>query len=60
MNQSKIVEITTIEQLIEMSAIGAGAIQGAPVVKKEKEMTEEEKILREHIRRKIKNALNEN
>jgi hypothetical protein len=59
MDQNTIVEITTIEQLLEMSAMGAGAVQGAPVVKKDKEMTEDEKILREHIRRKLKNTLNE-
>ena len=59
MDQNTIVEITTIEQLLEMSAMGAGAVQGAPVVKKDKEMTEHEKILREHIRRKLKNTLNE-
>ena len=59
MNQDKIIEITTIEQLLEMSAMGAGAVQGAPVAKKEKEMTEDEEILREHIRRRLKNTLNE-
>jgi len=58
MNQDKIIEITTIEQLLEISAMGGG-VQGAPVVKKDKEMTEDEKILREHIRRKLKNTLNE-
>lgn len=54
MDQDTIVEITTIEQLLEMSAMGAGAVQGAPAVKKDKEMTEDEKILREHIRRRLK------
>ena len=58
MDQNKIIEITTIEQLMEMSAMGAGAVQGA-AVKKENEMTEEEKTLREHIRRKLKSPLSE-
>jgi len=58
MDQNKIIEITTIEQLLEMSAMGAGAVQGV-AVKKEDEMTEDEKILREHVRRKLKKSLNE-
>ncbi len=58
MDQNTIVEITTIEQLLEMSAMGAGAVQGV-AVKKEDEMTEDEKILREHVRRKLKNLLSE-
>ena len=37
---------------------GTGDVQGH-VGKKEEEMTEDEKILREHIRRKLKNTLNE-
>jgi len=61
MDHNKIIEITTIEQLIEMSAMGGGVgtgIQGH-VGKKEKEMTEDEKVLREHIRRKLKISLTE-
>jgi len=58
MDQNEIIEITTIEQLLEMSAMGGGAVQGM-AVKKENEMTEEEKTLREHIRRKLKNSLME-
>ena len=58
MDQNEIIEITTIEQLLEMSAMGGSAVQGMPV-KKENEMTEEEKTLREHIRRRLKNSLME-
>ena len=63
MDQNKIIEITTIEQLMEISAMsavpgGTGDVQGH-VGKKEEEMTEDEKILREHIRRKLKRTLNE-
>ncbi len=60
MNQDKIIEITTIEQLLEMSAMGSpGGVHGVAAVKKDKEMTEDEKILREHIRRKLTRSLNE-
>ena len=53
MDQEKIIEITTIEQIMEISALGAGAVQGGVDAKKEDEMTEDEKVLREHIRKKI-------
>ena len=56
MDQNTIIEITTIEQILEMSSMSAGAVQGMPA-KKENEMTEEETILREHIRKKIRNSL---
>jgi len=59
MDQEKIIEITTIEQLLEISAsggvAGGGDVQGH-VGKKEDEMKDEE-ILREHIRRKLKKQL---
>ena len=49
-NEDKIIEISSIEELLEISTAGkAGAsIEGAPMKK------EEEKIIREYIRRKIK------
>jgi hypothetical protein len=56
MDQEKIVEITTIEELIEMSAMAGGGVSGGGI-KKEDEMSEDEKTLREHIRRKLKNQL---
>ena len=77
MDQEKIIEITTIEQLLEMSSMGGGDVGGGgrqkkpPLATEEeiaefnkdqeedqrlkgKKMTEEEKTLREHIRRKLK------
>ena len=65
MDQNKIIEVTSIEQLLEISAVSGGVGGGSTgdvqghVGKKEKEMTEDEKILREHIRRKLKNSLYE-
>ena len=82
MDQNTIVEITTIEQLLEMSSMGGGAIEGGGIQKKPpvstkkdiakfnkkqeeeqrlkgKKMTEDEKILREHIRRRLKRSLME-
>ena len=56
MDQEKIVEITTIEELIEISSMGGGAVSVGGI-KKEDEMTEDEKTLREHIRRKLKKEL---
>ena len=62
MDQNKIIEITTIKQLMEMSAMGAvagGNVQGH-VGKEDDKMTKEEKTLREHIRRKLKNISGRN
>ena len=61
MDQDKIIEITSIEQLMEISAIGAAtssSIEGH-LGKKEEEMTEDEKILREYIRKKLKKSVSE-
>lgn len=49
MDQDRIIEVTTIEQLLEMAT--AANIQGAPMVKKN-----EEKKIREYIRKTIKEA----
>ena len=82
MDHNKIIEITTIEQLLEMSAVGGSAVEGGGIQKdppvstkkdiakfnkrqeeeqrlKGKKMTEDEKILREHIRRRLKGSLME-
>ena len=82
MDQNTIVEITTIEQLLEMSSMGGGAVEGGGIQKnppvstkkdiakfnkkqeeeqrlKGKKMTEDEKTLREHIRRRLKGSLME-
>ena len=58
MDQEKIIEVTTIEELIEISAAGGagGSIEG--YAKKDNDMTDEE-VLREHIRRKLKKQINE-
>tara|TARA_B100001093_G_scaffold447603_1_gene452632 strand:- start:1556 stop:2482 length:927 start_codon:yes stop_codon:yes gene_type:complete len=57
----KIVEISSIKELIEMATMGAGAVQGfAGIPQKEKERntvtreTQTEQFLREYIRKKIK------
>ena len=64
----KIIEITTIEELLEMSSAGGGAIQGTPVrnigSKKPKgeDMRREvqtEMLMREYIRTKIKKQITE-
>tara|TARA_R100000231_G_scaffold120701_1_gene90844 strand:+ start:312 stop:1244 length:933 start_codon:yes stop_codon:yes gene_type:complete len=62
----KIVEITTIEELIEMASVGAGAIQGyAGIPAKEKDRKtvrrepQTEQLLRKYIRNKINTFLNE-
>ena len=54
MDQDKIIEITTIEELIEISSMASSAVAGG---QKEDQMTEDEKILREHIRKKLKSQL---
>jgi len=64
----KIIEITTIEELLEMSSAGGGAIQGTPVRNigskkpKGKDMRREiqtEMLMREYIRTKIKKQITE-
>ena len=64
--KKKIIEITTIKELIEMSSVGGGAIQGAPVSNigsrkpKGKDMRKDlqtETMMREYIRSKIKKQL---
>ncbi len=62
----KIVEISSIKELIEMATMGAGAVQGyAGIPQKEKERNtmrkeiQTEELLRKYIRQKIKRHLNE-
>ena len=52
MNDDTIVEITSIKELMEMSSAGGGSVHGHTGVKKVK--NEEETLIREHIRKKIK------
>ena len=66
MDDSKIVEITTIEELIEMSTMAGGAVQMAPAKnkKKEKKMVSrkkmiEEQTFRKYIRHKLLKAMKE-
>lgn len=33
--KKKIIEITTLKELVEMSSMGAGGIQGAPIMRKD-------------------------
>jgi hypothetical protein len=47
----KIIEITSIEQLMEMSSMGSGAVQVAAAPKKEEQS---EALLRQYIRNKIR------
>jgi len=64
--KKKIIEITSLEELMEMSAAGGGAIQGAPVRSvgskkpKGKDMRKDlqtEMMMRQYIRNKIKKQL---
>ena len=58
---SKIIEITTLKQLVELSSAGGGAVQGyagdEEMIKREELVTEQK--LRSYIREKIKKTLNE-
>jgi hypothetical protein len=58
---SKIIEITTLKQLFELSSAGGGAVQGyagdEEMIKREELVTEQK--LRSYIREKIKKTLNE-
>ena len=58
---SKIIEITTLKQLFELSSMGIGAVQGTAgedkMIKREELVTEQK--LRSYIRNKIQNNINE-
>lgn len=59
MDQNKIIEITTIEQLIEMSSMGTGGVSVAPKQNKtiSRKKIKEERLFRKFIRQKIKKNL---
>ena len=51
MDENRIVEITSIKQLLEMSSMSGGSVQGVPV--RQNKESDDEKVLREHIRSKL-------
>ena len=66
MDQEKIVEITTIEELIEMSSMGGGGVGVSANTGKKKDnkmisrkKLQEEQIFRKYIRQKLKRKISE-
>lgn len=69
--KKKIIEITTLKELVEMSSMGAGGIQGAPIMRKDdfykgddkreenimRKELQTEMMMRQYIRNKIKKEL---
>lgn len=59
--QKKIIEVTTLKQLLELSAVGGGAVSGH-VNPKEQDIREElagEELIRKYIRKKLREHMNQ-
>lgn len=59
MDQEKIIEITTIEELMEISSMAGGNVGGGMSQSTQEEDMTEEEILREHIRKKLRKQFSE-